>query len=201
MTKLFIYRMTSDKGLAPCVDNGLLSLACCKGGQVRNGKPIKTGLRYRIGSKRESDYEKDDVHITRKEMLNTIMVSLGGRIAEQLACDDITGGAAQDIKDATKVARNMVTRYGMSDKLGMICYADDDDEVFIGRDLAHAKSVSEGTASSIDEEVRAIVNDCYAKAKQIIEEHRGILDECAALLIEKEKITREEFEGLFGQND
>ncbi|MCR5267908.1 MAG: ATP-dependent zinc metalloprotease FtsH [Lachnospiraceae bacterium] len=145
--------------------------------------------------------EKDDVHITRKEMLNTIMVSLGGRIAEQLACDDITGGAAQDIKDATKVARNMVTRYGMSDKLGMICYADDDDEVFIGRDLAHAKSVSEGTASSIDEEVRAIVNDCYAKAKQIIEEHRGILDECAALLIEKEKITREEFEGLFGQND
>ncbi len=145
--------------------------------------------------------EKDDVHVTRKEMLNTIMVSLGGRIAEQLACDDITGGAAQDIKDATKVARNMVTKYGMSDKLGMICYADDDDEVFIGRDLAHAKSVSEGTASSIDEEVRLIISDCYAKAKQIIEEHRDVLDRCADLLIEKEKITREEFEGLFGQND
>ncbi|MCR4946600.1 MAG: ATP-dependent zinc metalloprotease FtsH [Lachnospiraceae bacterium] len=145
--------------------------------------------------------EKDDVHITRKEMLNTIMVSLGGRIAEQLACDDITGGAAQDIKDATKVARNMVTKYGMSEKLGMICYVDDDDEVFIGRDLAHAKSVSEGTASSIDEEVRAIISDCYAKAKKIIEEHREILEQCANLLIEKEKITRDEFEALFGQND
>ena len=145
--------------------------------------------------------EKDDVHITRKEMLNTIMVSLGGRIAEQLACDDITGGAAQDIKDATKVARNMVTKYGMSEKLGMICYVDDDDEVFIGRDLAHAKSVSEGTASSIDEEVRAIISDCYAKAKKIIEEHREILEQCADLLIEKEKITRDEFEALFVQND
>ena len=143
--------------------------------------------------------EKDDVHITRKEMLNTIMVSLGGRIAEQIACDDITGGAAQDIKDATKVARNMVTKYGMSDKLGMICYADDDDEVFIGRDLAHAKSVSEGTASSIDEEVRSIIADCYAKAKQIIEEHQDILEKCANLLIEKEKITRAEFEELFVQ--
>ena len=144
--------------------------------------------------------EKDDVHVTKKEMLNTIMVSLGGRIAEQIACDDITGGAAQDIKDATKVARNMVTKYGMSDKLGMICYADEDDEVFIGRDLAHAKSVSEGTASSIDEEVRAIVSDCYKKARQIIEDHRTVLDRCAALLIEKEKITRDEFEALFGQD-
>lgn len=141
--------------------------------------------------------EKDDVHVTRGEMLNTIMVSLGGRIAEQLACDDITGGAAQDIKEATKVAKNMVTRYGMSDKLGMICYADDDDEVFIGRDLAHAKSVSESTASSIDDEVRAIMATCYDKAKAIIEEHRGVLDACADLLIEKEKVTREEFEALF----
>lgn len=144
--------------------------------------------------------EKDDVHVTRTEMLNTIMVSLGGRIAEKLACDDITGGASQDIKEATKVARNMVTKYGMSDKLGMICYADDDDEVFIGRDLAHAKSVSEGTANSIDDEVRSIISDCYNKAKSIIEEHRNVLDACAALLIEKEKITREEFEALFGQN-
>ena len=144
--------------------------------------------------------EKDDVHVTRGEMLNNIMVSLGGRIAEKLACDDITGGAAQDIKEATKVARNMVTKYGMSDKLGMICYADDDDEVFIGRDLAHAKSVSEGTASSIDDEVRAIISECYNKALKIIEEHRDVLDACADLLIEKEKITRDEFEALFGQN-
>lgn len=144
--------------------------------------------------------EKDDVHITRGEMLNNIMVSLGGRIAEQIACDDITGGAAQDIKEATKVARNMVTKYGMSDKLGMICYADDDDEVFIGRDLAHAKSVSEGTASSIDDEVRSIMRDCYSKARTIIEANRDVLDKCADLLIEKEKITRSEFEALFGQN-
>lgn len=144
--------------------------------------------------------EKDDVHVTRGEMLNNIMVSLGGRIAEKLACDDITGGAAQDIKEATKVARNMVTKYGMSDKLGMICYADDDDEVFIGRDLAHAKSVSEGTASSIDDEVRAIISECYNKALKIIEEHRDVLDACADLLIEKEKITKDEFEALFGQN-
>lgn len=144
--------------------------------------------------------EKDDVHITRGEMLNTIMVSLGGRIAEQIACDDITGGASQDIKEATKVARNMVTRYGMSDKLGMICYADDDDEVFIGRDLAHAKSVSEGTANTIDDEVRNIMAGCYKKAREIIEANRGVLDACAELLIEKEKITREEFEALFGQN-
>ncbi len=141
--------------------------------------------------------EKDDVHITRKEMLNTIMVSLGGRIAEQIACDDITGGAAQDIKDATKVARNMVTKYGMSDKLGMICYVDDDDEVFIGKDLAHAKSVSEGTASSIDEEVRMIIADCYEKARKIIEAHKDILERCAELLIEKEKISRDEFEELW----
>jgi len=145
--------------------------------------------------------EKDDVHVTRGEMLNTIMVSLGGRIAEQLACDDITGGASQDIKQATGIARNMVTKYGMSSSLGMICYADDDDEVFIGRDLAHAKSISERTASTIDDEVRQIVSECYDKAKAIIEEHRDVLDRCAALLIEKEKITREEFEALFVQND
>ena len=141
--------------------------------------------------------EKDDVHITRGQMINQIMVSLGGRIAEQLACDDITGGAAQDIKQATKYARNMVTRFGMSDKLGMICYEDNDDEVFIGRDLAHAKTTSEATASIIDDEVRKIVNDCYDKAKVILEQNRDILDKTASLLIEKEKITREEFEALF----
>ena len=141
--------------------------------------------------------EKDDVHITKSQMINQIMVSLGGRIAEEIACDDITGGASQDIKQATKYARSMVTRFGMSKKLGMICYEDDGDEVFIGKDLAHAKSTSESTASMIDEEVRAIVSDCYDKARQIIEQHRGVLDAAAALLIEKEKITREEFEALF----
>lgn len=141
--------------------------------------------------------EKDDVHITKGQMINQIMVSLGGRIAEEIACDDITGGASQDIKQATKYARSMVTRFGMSKKLGMICYEDDGDEVFIGKDLAHAKSTSESTASMIDEEVRAIVNDCYDKARAIIEQHRGVLDAAAALLIEKEKITRDEFEALF----
>lgn len=141
--------------------------------------------------------EKDDVHITRGQMINQIMVSLGGRIAEQIACDDITGGASMDIKQATKYARNMVTRFGMSDRLGMICYEDDDDEVFIGRDLAHTKSTSEATASIIDEEVRRIINECYDKAKKIIEDHRDVLDKAAAMLIEKEKITRDEFEALF----
>ncbi len=144
--------------------------------------------------------EKDDVHVTKRDMLHSIMVSLGGRIAEQIACDDITGGASQDIKEATKLARNMVTRYGMSDKLGMICYADDDDEVFIGRDLAHAKSVSEETASVIDEEVRRIVSECYQEARKLIEAHRDVLARCAELLVKKERLTKEEFEALFVQN-
>lgn len=144
--------------------------------------------------------EKDDVHKTRGQMLNDIMVSLGGRIAEQLTFEDITTGASQDIKQATKIARAMVTKYGMSEKLGMINYADDDDEVFIGRDLAHTRSHSEVIAGEIDEEVKAIVGKCYEKATEIIKEYSGVLESCAQLLLEKEKVTREEFEGLFVQN-
>ncbi len=144
--------------------------------------------------------EKDDVHVTRTMMLNHIMVSLGGRIAERIVFDDYTGGASQDIKDATRVARNMVVKYGMSEKLGMVNYADDGDEVFIGRDLAHTKSISESTASAIDEEVRTIINDCYNKAYELILQNRDVLDKAAAYLIENEKMTRDEFEALFSKD-
>ena len=125
------------------------------------------------------------------------MVSLGGRIAEEIIFGEITTGASADIKSATKEARRMVTRYGMSDNIGVVCYDDDDDEVFIGRDLAHAKSHSEEVASEIDREVRSIIDDCYAKAKDIILQNEGVLHKCAELLLEKEKIGREEFEALF----
>jgi len=108
-----------------------------------------------------------------------------------------TGGASQDIKDATRVARNMVMKYGMSEKLGMVNYADEDDEVFIGRDLAHTKSISEATASAIDDEVRRIISECYDKAKSILIENRNVLESAATFLIENEKMTREEFENLF----
>lgn len=141
--------------------------------------------------------EKDDVHMTRGMMLNHIMVSLGGRIAEKLTFDDYTSGASQDIKDATRVARNMVVKYGMSDKLGMINYDDDDDEVFIGRDLAHTKSISDGTAAMIDEEVRRIISECYDKAEALLKENKDILKSTAEFLIENEKMTREEFEAQF----
>lgn len=141
--------------------------------------------------------EKDEMFLTKGRMLQDIMVSLGGRIAEQLIFDDITTGASSDIKKATKTARRMVTRYGMSENIGVICYDDDSNEVFIGRDLAHAKSHSEAVSAQIDLEVKAIVDDCYAKAKEIISEHMDVLHRCAALLLEKEKITREEFQALF----
>ena len=141
--------------------------------------------------------EKDEMFMTRGKMMQEIMVSLGGRIAEQIIFDDITTGASSDIKKATKMARSMVTRFGMSDNIGVICYADDDDEVFIGRDLAHAKSHSEAVSGEIDKEVKAIIDDCYKKATDIIKEHEGVLHKCAELLLEKEKITREEFEALF----
>lgn len=142
--------------------------------------------------------EKDDMFITKSWMLQDIMVSLGGRIAEDLIFHDITTGASSDIKKATKVARRMVSRYGMSENIGVICYEDDDeDEVFIGRDLAHAKNHSEEVASEIDKEVKAIIDDCYKKAEDIIKEHMDVLNACAALLLEKEKIGREEFEALF----
>ncbi|MBR4769086.1 MAG: ATP-dependent zinc metalloprotease FtsH [Lachnospiraceae bacterium] len=143
--------------------------------------------------------EKDEMYITRSRLMQSIMVSLGGQIAEKLIFNDITTGASSDIQKATKTARNMVTRYGMSEKLGMINYDSDDDEVFIGRDLAHAKSHSELIAGQIDQEVKSIIDTCYAKAKALIEEHMDVLHACAALLIEKEKIGREEFEALFGE--
>ena len=145
--------------------------------------------------------EKDEMFMTKGRMLQEIMVSLGGRIAEEIIFDDITTGASSDIKKATKVARKMVTRYGMSDNIGVINYDDDDDEVFIGRDLAHAKNHSELISGEIDKEVREIINNCYAKAKAIIMENEDILHRCADLLLVKEKITREEFESLFGGED
>ena len=141
--------------------------------------------------------EKDEMFVTKGQMLQDIMVSLGGRIAEEIIFKDITTGASSDIKHATKVARRMVTRFGMSDNIGVICYDDDDDEVFIGRDLAHAKAHSEAISGEIDREVKAIIDDCYSKAKAIILEHEQVLHSCAKLLREKEKIGRDEFEALF----
>ena len=141
--------------------------------------------------------EKDEAFITKGKMLQDIMVSLGGRIAEEIIFDDVTTGALSDIKKATKVARRMVTRYGMSENIGIINYDDDDDELFIGRDLAHAKSHSEEISGQIDREVKAIIDDCYMKAKEIITEQSSILHKCAELLLEKEKIGRDEFEALF----
>ena len=142
--------------------------------------------------------EKDEMFMTKGKMLQDIKVSLGGRIAEEIIFDDITTGASSDIKKATQTARRMVTRYGMSDNIGVINYDDDGDEVFIGRDLAHAKSHSEYITGEIDKEVKAIIDECYKDAKRIILEYRHVLDSCAELLLEKEKITREEFEALFG---
>ena len=141
--------------------------------------------------------EKDEMFNSKGRMLQEIVVDLGGRVAEELVFDDITTGASQDIKQATQMARDMVTRYGMSENIGLICYKDDDDEVFIGRDLAHAHSYSEGVASAIDAVVKSIIDHAYEEAKRIIGEHRDVLDRCADLLLEKEKITREEFEALF----
>lgn len=141
--------------------------------------------------------EKDEMFLTKGKMLQEIMVSLGGRIAEELIFDDITTGASSDIKRATKTARRMVTKFGMSENIGVICYDDDNGEVFIGRDLAHAKSHSEAVSAEIDKEVKAIVDECYTKAKNIISEHMNVLHGCAELLLAKEKITRQEFEALF----
>lgn len=141
--------------------------------------------------------EKDEMFNSKGRMLQEIVVDLGGRVAEELVFDDITTGASQDIKQATQMARDMVTRYGMSENIGLICYKDDDDKVFIGRDLAHAHSYSEGVASAIDAEVKNIIDHAYEEAKRIIGEHRDVLDRCADLLLEKEKITRGEFEALF----
>ncbi|MBP5564637.1 MAG: ATP-dependent zinc metalloprotease FtsH, partial [Lachnospiraceae bacterium] len=141
--------------------------------------------------------ENDDMFSTKGKMKHRIMVSLGGRIAESIIFDDITTGASSDIQKATEIARNMVVRYGMSEKLCMINYESDDDEVFIGRDLAHAKSYSDKTASEIDEEVRRIIDECYKEAEKILREHENVLHAVSKLLIEKERITREEFEKAF----
>lgn len=140
---------------------------------------------------------KDRMFLTKGKMIQDIMVSLGGRIAEEIVFDDITTGASQDIKEATATAKSMVTKYGMSEKLGLICYGDDDDEVFIGRDLAHTRGYADGTAAEIDAEVKSIVNKCYEDAKALILKYRDVLDKSAQLLIEKEKINQEEFEALF----
>ena len=141
--------------------------------------------------------ENDEMFNTRGRMMQNIMVDLGGRIAEELIFDDITTGASQDIKQATQIARAMVTQYGMSDKVGMIQYGGDENEVFIGRDLAHTKSYGNGVADTIDTEVKRIIDECYQKARDIIKQYDYVLHSCASLLIEKEKINQEEFEALF----
>jgi len=141
--------------------------------------------------------EKDEMFLTRGQMLQEIIVGLGGRAAEEMVFEDITTGASQDIKMATKTARAMVTRYGFSEAIGMVNYEQNEDEVFIGRDWGQTKYYSEHIAMKIDEEVRKIIDDCYAEAKRILNENRDVLDACAELLIAKERITREEFEALF----
>lgn len=160
---------------------------------------IPTGLG--AGGYTMSMPEEDVMFETRGRMLNQIVAILGGRAAESIVLDDITTGASSDIKTATHIAKNMVTRYGMSDNIGAICYDDEGDEVFIGKDLAHARAHSETMASKIDEEVKYIIDTCYEKAVKLINENRDKLDACAALLLEKEKINRAEFEALFGAPD
>ena len=142
--------------------------------------------------------EKDDMHVTRGQLRHMMMAAMGGRIAEELVLSDITTGASQDIKQVTKIARAMVMQYGMSDRIGMINYDENGDDVFLGYDIAHNKTYSDKLLSEIDEEVRRIVDECYRDARAIIEAHRDILEKCCDLLMEKEKITGEEFDELFG---
>ena len=143
---------------------------------------------------------EDEMFNSKKKMLQNIIVDFGGRVAEELIFGDVTPGASQDIKQATQMARAMVTQYGMSDKVGLIHYGSDDDEVFIGRDLAHTKGYADQTAALIDGEVKNIIDESYSKAKELLQEHMDVLHRCAQILIEKEKIGREEFESLFGEN-
>ncbi|MBR4767868.1 MAG: ATP-dependent zinc metalloprotease FtsH, partial [Lachnospiraceae bacterium] len=145
--------------------------------------------------------EKDNVHYTKSRILQEIMTNMGGRIAEELAFGDVSTGAYQDIRTATDLARDMVVKYGMSEKIGFLNYEQGGDEVFMGRDLGHIKTYGEETVNEIEAEVRAIIADCYAKAKAILMERRDLLDRGAALLMEKEKIGFEEFEALYGGND
>ena len=144
--------------------------------------------------------EKDEMFMTKGKMLDTLMVDLGGRIAEELIIEDITTGASQDIKQATQLAKAMVTQYGMSERVGLIDYGNDEGEVFIGRDLAHSRGFSESMAAVIDEEVKRLIDEAHTKATAILKEHIDVLHRCAALLIEKEKIGQEEFETLFSEN-
>ena len=143
--------------------------------------------------------EDDTIFNTRGKMIQTIEVCLGGRIAEELVFDDITTGASQDIKTATSIARAMVTKYGMSSKVGMVAYGEEEGEVFIGRDLAHTRGFSEHVAATIDGEVKNIIDSSYTQAKEIITQYRSVLNKCAEILLEKEKIGREEFETLFDE--
>ena len=141
--------------------------------------------------------EKDEMFNTKNQMLQHIVVDLGGRVAEELVFKDVTTGASQDIKQATKLARAMVTKYGMSEKVGLINYGEDDEEVFIGRDLAHTRGYGENVATTIDSEVKRIIDEAYEKAKTLIQSHEDVLHKCVDLLLDKEKIGREEFEALF----
>jgi len=144
--------------------------------------------------------ERDDMFNTKGKMKQDIIVTLGGRAAEEIIFDDITTGASQDIKMATNTARAMITRYGFSSSVGMVNYETNGDEVFIGRDLAHTRSYSESVAKTIDEEVKAIIDECYDEARRILRENMDILHKCSEMLIEKERISREEFESLFVEN-
>ena len=144
--------------------------------------------------------EKDELFNTKGKMMQQIIVGLGGRVAEEMIFDDVTTGASQDIKQATQLARAMVTKYGFSDKLGLINYGSDEDEVFIGRDLAHTRSYGENVAALIDSEIKSIIDEAYENARKIITEHKEVLDQCATLLLAKEKVTREEFEELFNES-
>ena len=141
--------------------------------------------------------DKDDSFITKGQLKNMMMASMGGRIAEELVCDDITTGASQDIRQVTRIARAMVTEYGMSEKLGMLNVDENGDDVFLGYDIAHNKTYSDGLLEQIDDEVKALTDECYQRAKEIITENRGVLEKAAELLLEKEKITGEEFAALF----
>lgn len=141
--------------------------------------------------------DKDKIFETKEEMLQNITVSMGGRVAEEIIFGDVTGGASQDIKEATKIAKDMVTKYGMSDELGPICYHEESDEIFLGRDYGHVKGYSDEVSALIDKETRRIIDECYDRAKKLILENKDVLENCANLLLEKEKIGREEFESLF----
>lgn len=145
--------------------------------------------------------ERDDMFNTKGHMLQQITVSLGGRVAEEEIFDDITTGASQDIRQATAIAKSMITKFGMSERLGLINYDNDNDEVFIGRDFGHtSRGYGEKVAGTIDEEVKRIIDECYNRARALLQEYHSVLEACAKLLLEKEKISRNEFEALFDNN-